>query len=595
MAFNRPASLSRRLRLDMFSLRRLQTSARATISSPLRASVATALALSLLPMSSEGAGLGRLNLLSGLGQPLRAEIELTSVSRDEAGSLVARLAGSDAFNQAKIEYGAALAGLRFSIQRRANGQAFVQVTSTQPVNEPYLDLLVELTWNSGRLVREYTMLLDPPELRIARREPETVVPVAPAIVVQSVRTSRREASGAGRAGTTSATVGTAGASGTSSAGGDYQVRRGDTAGVIARNNRPEGASLEQMLAALYRNNPQAFDGNVNRLKAGSILRIPDASAATGVNRDEARRFLSAQTGDFSGYRSRLARAAGETPSEARRGAGQQASGKLSARVEETGAPTTAKDQLRLSKAEAQKNAGSPTPSGTRVGAAPAGSGPTAEDLAVKERALQEANTRVALLEKNVADLQKLVELKNQNLAELQKQAQKTGPSAATDISARSPAAAAPPASLPAPSASPSATPAPAPSAATPAPGVPPPPVVAPPTPAPAPAVPQTSATTSAPAIPPSGIPPKPSAPAAEEQGWFASFRDNPLMLGALALLAVLIVGYLLYSLQRRRRFSRFEDSILTGASALRANSVFGTPAANRSTPATAASIRSSCR
>ena len=568
MAFNRPASLSRKRRLDSSSSRRPQSSGSGkmpSVSLQLRASVGIALALALLPMSSEAAGLGRLNLLSGLGQPLRAEIELTSISREEAGSLVARLAGSDAFSQAKIEYGAALAALRFSVQRRPNGQAFVQVTSTQPVNEPYLDLLVELSWNSGRLVREYTMLLDPPESRSARREADSVVPLAPAIAAPSARASRRDASDAGRAGAASASAGTAGAS---AAGSDYQVRRGDTAGAIARNNRPEGASLEQMLAALYRNNPQAFGGNINLLKAGAILRLPDANAATSVDRTEAQRFVTAQTGDFSGYRSRLARAASETPSRAR-AAGQEASGKVTTRVDEPGGPATAnKDQLRLSKAEAQKNTGSLTASGTRAGAAPAVSGPTAEDLAIKDRALQEANTRVALLEKNVADLQKLVELKNQNLAELQKQAQKSGAPAATDNASRSPATTSP--------AAPPALPVPIAPAATATPDLPPPPVVVLPVPTPAPAAPQTRATTPAPTSTPPVAAPKPVAPVAEGQSWFDSLRDNPLMLGALVLLAVLIVGYLLYSLQRRRKFSRFEDSILTGSSALRANSVFGT-------------------
>ena len=219
----------------------------------------------------QAAGLGRLNLMSGLGQPLRAEIDLTSVARDEAGSLTAKLAGADAFNQANIEYGSALSGLRFSIQRRANGQPYVLVTSNQIVNEPYLDLLVELTWSSGRLVREYTMLLDPPESRAVRRETE------PAVIVQaqtpasgasapassrvttsssSTTTSADTAVAAPRARRTAPRVDPRIAADSREAtGGEYRVQPGDTAISIARSNKPESVSLEQMLAALYLNHP----------------------------------------------------------------------------------------------------------------------------------------------------------------------------------------------------------------------------------------------------------------------------------------------------------------------------------------------------
>src|SRR5690606_11841233 len=122
----------------------------------------------------------------GLGQPLRAEVEITSLSRDEAGSLSARLAPAEAFRQAGLEYNPALTGLRFAVERMPAGGARVRISSTQPVNEPFVDLLVELNWDSGKFVREYTFLLDPPELRMGREALGGAPSQASAIVAPAV-------------------------------------------------------------------------------------------------------------------------------------------------------------------------------------------------------------------------------------------------------------------------------------------------------------------------------------------------------------------------------------------------------------------------
>ncbi len=284
-----------------------------------------ALALSATTFGAQAAGLGRLNLMSALGQPLRAEIELTSVAADDAGTLTARLAPPAAFSQAGIEYGSSLAGLRFSIQRRPGGQQYVLVTSNQQLNEPFLDLLVELTWASGRLVREYTVLLDPPETRAAAAtssEPATaVVPATSAAAPTIVRRTPRAAptpSPSVASGETSAAPTRRAAAPTASSAGDYVVQTGDTALSIARANKPDGASLEQMLAALYRDNPQAFSGNVNRLMAGATLKMPDAPTAQAIDGSEARRIV-AQSSNFGSYRERLAAERGRGADDARAG------------------------------------------------------------------------------------------------------------------------------------------------------------------------------------------------------------------------------------------------------------------------------------
>ncbi|MGH8693494.1 MAG: type IV pilus assembly protein FimV, partial [Burkholderiales bacterium] len=121
------------------------------------------LAASLLAVSSvaHAAGLGKLNVTSALGEPLNAEIELFAGQR-EIGSLAARLASQEAFGRAGLVYSTALDNVKVRIEKRANGEPYVRLTSTQPVNEPFLDLLVELSWSSGRISREFTALLDPP-------------------------------------------------------------------------------------------------------------------------------------------------------------------------------------------------------------------------------------------------------------------------------------------------------------------------------------------------------------------------------------------------------------------------------------------------
>lgn len=145
--------------------------------------LAVASCLAVTPWLAEAAGLGKITVLSGLGQPLRAELEVNT-SRDEVAGMTARLAPQDAFRQAGIDYSSVLTDLRFTVEKRASGQSVIKVSSSKPVNEPFLDFLVELNWPSGRLVREYTFLLDPPE--VAAKAASRPVSVAEAKIVETV-------------------------------------------------------------------------------------------------------------------------------------------------------------------------------------------------------------------------------------------------------------------------------------------------------------------------------------------------------------------------------------------------------------------------
>ena len=132
-----------------------------------RSQMATAVAVALAILSgggvtsAEAAGLGRLTVQSALGQPLRAEVEVTSVSPDEAESLKARIASPEAFSRVGLQYKEALSGVRMDVENRG-GRYFIKVTSSRPINDPFVDLVVELSWASGTFSREYTFLLDPP-------------------------------------------------------------------------------------------------------------------------------------------------------------------------------------------------------------------------------------------------------------------------------------------------------------------------------------------------------------------------------------------------------------------------------------------------
>jgi pilus assembly protein FimV len=444
---------------------------------------------SLLPPSlAFAAGLGKISVLSALGQPLRAEIEIVSLQRGEGDSLAARLASGETFRQSSIELNPALLSVKFAVERRSGGQFTMTLTSTQPMNEPFIDMLVELNWSNGRLVREYTFLLDPPEYAgppkaepapaIQGAQVEALPPVAavdpgtpgdssvqaaaaePAASVlaqalpetaQATQSVPADAPAPGQAGqpvspeptvVVDAAPGPEGApsqAGEASSGASvqvdsappaqapaseliqepgvshaYEVKRGDTLSKIVLGNKIEGASLQQMLVAMFRANPHAFVGdNMNRLRAGKILNIPDRDASTSVAAADARRVVSAQFADFNDYKRKLggAVAAAPGPQEGNR----QASGQIGAPKADGPTPKDApKDQLRLSGANDAKR-------GTGTKAA-AGSVATADDLAAKDNALREANERIALLEKNLQDLQKLSQIRSQAGAQLQQQA-----------------------------------------------------------------------------------------------------------------------------------------------------------------------------
>lgn len=531
------------------------------------AALAIASCLSLLSMGAEAAGLGKLTVLSSLGQPLRAELDL-GATREELAGMVARLAPQDAFRLAGIEYSSALADLRFAVDKRPNGTSVIKLTSNRAINEPFLDFLVELSWPSGRLVREYTFLLDPPEVKARQPGPA----VAEARVVDAVRDSVRssESPASPRKPEPSAVPAPTPApaptlapapsavervesrpSPAASAAATRIVQTGDTLRKIAVETKPEEVTLEQMLVALYRKNPDAFFGNnIHRMKSGAILSIPDRDSVAAVSQAEARKLYVSHTGDWQAYRQKLAAAA--PPSSARDDASQTSGGKIAARIDAKAAPAEPpKDQVRVSRTELV---------GKEAGKGAAASAAEADAIA-REKALKEAQERLATLEKNVGELQKLLEMKNQRLADLQQQLsqkkESKTPEMPRPVEAPKPAETSRQAEPVKPEPAPKPEPAATPTVEAPKPPEPPKPAEAvPPKPVEAPK--------------PARMPP-PAPEPEPEPDFVTMLLEDPSLLAGGGGIAALLLGYALY---RRRRSQAGGEALSTTLGAAAASTAY---------------------
>ncbi|MCC7486109.1 MAG: hypothetical protein IT529_14135 [Burkholderiales bacterium] len=365
-----------------------------------------ALTVALVPCTASAVGLGRLAMLSALGDRLDVEIELVSVSKEELSTLSARLSGPDAYRQANLQYNQALVGARVAIQRRSGGQAYIKITSTRTVNEPFIDLLVEVTSSSGRLVREYTVLVDPPAVGVP---PPAVAaaPVAKPVPAPAAQPAAPVPPAPAPAARRPVTPPAAGAK-------EYgPIQQGENLSRIARSVIHEGVSLEQMMVGLYRSNPDAFiRNNLNLVKAGRILRVPDREAVAQIAPAEARKEFRAQVADWNAYRQGLAGAAGTARAEGR----TTAAGRITPRVEDK-AGSEPKDVVKLSRGEPPVDAkGKPRSSAERVRA-------LEEEVLARDKALNEATERIGQLEKTIKDMQRLAELKSPAMAAAQQKAE----------------------------------------------------------------------------------------------------------------------------------------------------------------------------
>ena len=373
-------------------------------------SSAVACAVLLSPAVS-AAELGKIIVLSAAGQPLRAEVELSAVKPGEASSLLAKLAPPDAYRQANVEFNPALNALTFAVENR-NGKSFIRISSAQAVAEPMVDLLLELSSKSGRQVREYAFVLDTPEARQTRGA-QVTAPAEPGRAGRNVEPTAAQESRKKPA-------------------GQYKVRAGDTLSRIASELKPSGVSLDMMLVALYRANPDAFRGeNMNRMQAGRILAVPGADAVRATDAAEAKGVVTAHAIDFEAYRNKLAGQVSQSKPAKAAQATQTTAGKIGATKvqEKPTAVSESQDKLKLSKAEpAAKSAGKSAVA-------------SEEDKIAKAKQVDEAAARVKELEKNVSDLEKLMAVKSKAMADKSAPAPAKPADAAASAAANSPASA----------------------------------------------------------------------------------------------------------------------------------------------------------
>ena len=421
---------------------------------------------------ASAASMGGINVMSSLGHPLKAEISLAELGRNDKSTLSAKMASVNEFKSAGLDFPYSLPKLTFEVDTRANGEVYLKLTSTQPVNEPFVSLLIELSWPSGKLLREYTFLLDPagfvpeqPRLTEVKpvepmvQLPEAVPDVSPVPAVAPAAAVLPAVPGA------TATAGKKTIAEPAPAMSDMAraelaaaelartepvqaepvpaepakvvpaeavkmeplapspqpvtavesilVEKGDSLAKIADAVKPVDVSLERMLVAMYRANTKLFDGNnMNRIKAGRILRMPESAEVSRVTQAAAVKEIRAQVADWQAYRQKLAAVQSTTVEQAPK---QEVAGKINAAVAEK-TPVikeSAKEVLRLSKGE---SLGDKIVAGSGEKSKQENLTARADDAAAKSSQLQEEQKKLAKLEEINKDASKLVELKGRPVA-----------------------------------------------------------------------------------------------------------------------------------------------------------------------------------
>jgi pilus assembly protein FimV len=389
-----------------------------------------ALALLLLcPPAAFALGLGDIHLQSSLNAPLSAEIDLVGATPEDLASLHASVASHDAFTRYGLDWPAYLSGISMRAEHTADGRDIIKISSRESITDPFVTLLVEVTWARGQLVREYTVLLDPPLYTPGQSESNTA-PVAAPVVGTGAREgsiSRAPAAAPAASGPTSGESTSSSASAPRSRAsaaapggqpGTRVVQRGDTLSQIAGSlSAGGGASTRSWMVAVYQANPSAFEGNMNLLHAGAVLRIPEPAAASAVAPTEALTEIRRQ---YAAWHGAPAHPSSSTSSSA---AAAPESGRLHLVTPDTSA---------------------------QPGSQPGASGASAATEA-----------RMHELEAQLQESRRLLELRNSELAKLQ--AQIGSRAAPAPAAPATPPAAAAPAPVPPPAAAP--TPAPAPEAA----------------------------------------------------------------------------------------------------------------------------------
>jgi pilus assembly protein FimV len=399
-----------------------------------KSSLVLALALSIAASSVQALGLGDIRLKSALNQTFNADIKLLSVEKGTLDDVRVMLASPEAFEQAGVERPYLLTKLRFKPERLADGSAIIRVTSREPIREPFLNFVIEVNWPKGRLLREYTVLLDPP-VTLERKpapvkapvaapepsEPPEVVEAEPPVTAAPVAPPAEPAAEVAPAKEPVAAVEEP------VAADEYgPVQKGDSLWVISQRSQHQGVDLNQMMMAIYRANPSAFfNENINNLKAGQILRIPDREETLKISKSEARSQYSEHVAAWMAEKEAKTAAMAAVEEEAEAPAEAVAPAEQEAAVAAEAAPEATVPEAELKIATAR-------PEGEgEAGAAEEESTETAvarlkqelliaqEDAESARQEGEEMHSRVVELESQLADLQRLLALRSEQLARLQ--------------------------------------------------------------------------------------------------------------------------------------------------------------------------------
>ena len=381
--------------------------------------------------------LGKFQVQSAMGEPLRAEVEITQHTPDELRGLQAQLAAPRSFQQAGMEFNPALAGVTATVENRADGRHYIVLNGRNPIQDSFIDLIFEAQWSTGRLVKNHALLLNSATSTNFSRQTPLPTPVyQPDVIASPVtvgRTSTPAITPSASLSTTPSSVEVnadqvpvyrfdspetapaavvnrpttlstapviqntqpfsrvtpvnsyASRNESYASGGDsLSVNPGDTASNLLMGRMPANVSLDQMLLALARANPNAFiEGNVNLVRAGSVLRIPKASEATQISRAEARQTVIAQNREFASYARRVA----ESPLLVGSAQSREMSGSVSKEAPTPPMSGAKQDKLTLSKAQTGQN--------------------SAEAKLAAEREAKDAADQLSALNKNMQDMEAL--------------------------------------------------------------------------------------------------------------------------------------------------------------------------------------------
>ena len=383
------------------------------------------LALALFPGSAFALGLGEVRHVSALNQPLSAEIPILSASPDELASLHAGIASREEFARLGLDRPGFVGAVSVKVGKGANGEPVLWLRSSEGIREPFVTLVVEAGWNRGRLLREYTLLLDPPVYRDAPVKAAPAPVALPAIAEAPVRSVTPVAPAASSASAASPAPASAVAAPVGSAelapGASYRVRPSDSALRIARRlGAAERGQIDQTILALYQQNPGAFSGNINRLRAGATVRLPTSDEVLAIPAAAASREIVAQ---YNAARAAAANAAASADGEPPAPPAPAETKPAAAKPAPAAAPAPAA-RLRL------------VPPGTA--AAPAAHAP-APAAAGSDQAVV---GRLQQLEGELQEARRLLQLQSDQLARLQQQAQGSA-APATPAPKPAPAAVAP--------------------------------------------------------------------------------------------------------------------------------------------------------